>query len=283
MVSEDIHSYKSNTNGYSGHSITNTSNLSGVKRFVDSSLRPWPPMYRSATQRGQMGVYQSLNPISSAIEYNYNHFNNGNYEYTNSAYGRGNKFNLHQLNMVSTASVIDDKFASATNLSNIKKTRNYHALSQSQNINNDIQPLQLPQTAIGNSGSFYGRIKNDDRLNNGNMLLMVSDRDKSRFRRLRNPTQMIQPFRSSCATCIRSKSMEDVRSEIATDWHTYNKENYNEFKRNRLNNGGPLGLLKNDVRRSMDNLLEAETSFGKTFQVCAHHSIRRLFKYPYEI
>lgn len=282
MVSEDIQSYKSNTNGYSSHSITNTTNVSGVKRFVDSSLRPWPPMYRLPTQRGEMGAYHPLNPISSSIEYNYNHFNNGNCEYTNTAYGRGNKFN--QLNMVSTAAVIDGKFASATNLSNIKtKTRNHHVMSQSQNVNNASLSMQLPQTAIGNNGSFYGRIKNDDRPNNGNMLLMVSDRDKNRFRRLRNPTQMTQPFRSSCATCVRSKSMEDVRSEIVTDWHTYNKENFNEFKRNHLNNGGPLSLMKNDVRRSMDNLLEVETSFGKTFQVCAHHTIPSLLKNPYEI
>lgn len=59
--------------------------------------------------------------------------------------------------------------------------------------------------------------------------------------------------------------MEDVRTEIVTDWPTYNKENYNEFKKNRLNNNA---LLKHGMRRSMDNLLEVETTnFGKRFQV----------------
>lgn len=98
--------------------------------------------------------------------------------------------------------------------------------------------------------------------------MMPQDKDKNRFRKLRNPTQTSPLFRSSCATCIRSKSMEDVRTEIVTDWPTYNKENYNEFKKNRLNNNGALGLMKHGVRRSMDNLLEVETSnFGKRFQV----------------
>lgn len=273
MVSGDIQSYKSNTKGYyPAHSTTNTatSNLAAVKRFADSSLRPWPPMYRSTAARGQMATYQPMNSHSPPAKLNYNNFSSNNISFHNSIYGRAtnNKFNLHKFNMAAAAAATEGKYASAINLANMKNAKNYYQMSQPQYVDNSIG-MPSPPTSNGSTGSFYGRAASDERSNNGNMLLMMpSDRDKNRFRRLRNPTQLSPPFRTSCATCIRSKSMEDVRTEIVTDWPTYNKENYNEFKRNRLNNGGPLGLLKHDVRRSMDNLLEVETTnFGKRFQV----------------
>lgn len=282
MVSGDIQSYKSNTKGYYPvHSTTNTatSNLAAVKRFSDSSLRPWPPMYRSTSTaaRSQMATYQPMNSHSPPAKLNYNNFSGNNIGYHNSIYGRAaaaaaatattNKFDLHKFNMVAAAAAIDGKYASAMNLANMKNAKNHYLMSQSQYVDNSIG-MPSPPTSNGSTGSFYGRTANDERPNNGNMLVMMPDKDKNRFRRLRNPTQLSPPFRSSCATCVRSKSMEDVRTEIITDWPTYNKENYIEFKRNRLNNGGPLGLLKHDVRRSMDNLLEVETTnFGKRFQV----------------
>lgn len=148
---------------------------------------------------------------------------------------------------------------------NMKKSpKNYYLISQPYMKNSLAMPSPPPSNR--SSGSFYGRTT-ADYTTNGNMMLMPQDKDKNRFRKLRNPTQTSPLFRSSCATCIRSKSMEDVRTEIVTDWPTYNKENYNEFKKNRLNNNGALGM-KHGVRRSMDNLLEVETTnFGKRFQV----------------
>lgn len=168
------------------------------------------------------------------------------------------------------AAAADSKYAAAMNLANNnnnankKNAKNYYLISQPYMKNTLAMPSPPPSN--GSSGSFYGRTTADYNTNNGNLILMApNDKDKNRFRKLRNPTQTSPVFQSSCATCIRSKSMEDVRTEIVTDWPTYNKENYNEFKKNRLNNNG---LLKHGMRRSMDNLLEVETTnLGKRFQV----------------
>lgn len=296
MVSGDIQNYKTNKGYYSAPSTHAPSNVSSsaAKRFSDSALRPWPPMYRSPASRAQMATYQALSSASST-KLNYNNFNGAHYGYNNnnnnnSIYGRANKFNFHQFNMVAAASAIDNKYSTAMNLANMKNSKNYYLISQPQYVKNTLA-MPSPPPSNGSNGSFYGRTtaSNDYATNNGNMLLMAQqqDKDKNRFRRLRNPTQISQPFRSSsCATCIRSKSMEDVRTEIVTDWPTYNKENYNEFKKNRLNNNGAFGLGKHGVRRSMDNLLEVDTTnFGKRFQVrhiyhiiCLLSSILQLFR-----
>lgn len=232
-------------------------------------------------------------PPPPSNKLNYNNFNgmngmngmNGNhYGYNNSIYGRTSKFNFHQFNMVAAAAAaaaaagggsVDGKYASAAmNLANKKNAKNYYLISQPYMKNSLAMPSPPPSN--GSAGSFYGRttapngngsvgVADYATNNGGNLMLMPQDKEKNRFRKLRNPTQTSPVFRSSCATCIRSKSMEDVRTEIVTDWPTYNKENYNEFKKNRLNNNA---LLKHGMRRSMDNLLEVETTnFGKRFQV----------------
>lgn len=269
MVSGDIQNYKSNKGYYSAPSSHAPSSLSSAKRYPTNALRPWPPMYRTPMSHAQMATYQALStapPPPPPTKLNYNNFNGNHYGYNNSIYGRANKFNFHQFNMVAAAAAAEGKYASAAmNLANKKNAKNYYLISQPYMKNSLAMPSPPPSN--GSSGSFYGRTTSDYP-NNGNMLLMPQDKDKNRFRKLRNPTQTSPLLRSSCATCIRSKSMEDVRTEIVTDWPTYNKENYNEFKKNRLNNNnGALGL-KHGVRRSMDNLLEVETTnFGKRFQV----------------
>lgn len=262
MVSGDIQNYKSNKGYYSAPSSHAPSSLSSAKRYSSNALRPWPPMYRQPMSRAQMATYQALSTAPPPTKLNYNNNFNGNHY---SIYGRANKFNFHQFDMIAAATV-EGKYASAMNLANKQKNaKNYYLISQPYMKNSLAMPSPPPSN--GSNGSFYGRTT-ADYPNNGNMMLMPQDKDKNRFRKLRNPTQTSPVFRSSCATCVRSKSMEDVRTEIVTDWPTYNKENYNEFKKNRLNNNGALGLMKHGVRRSMDNLLEVETSnFGKRFQV----------------
>lgn len=271
MVSGDIQSYKSNKGYYSAPSSHTPSSLSSsAKRFSDNALRPWPPMYRTPVSRAQMATYQALSTAAAAkLNFN-NNFNGANlYGYNNSAaaaaiYGRANKFNFHQFNMVAAAAAIDGKYASAMNLANMKNAKNYYLISQPYMKNSLAMPSPPPSN--GSAGSFYGRTTAEYPPNNNNNNGPLMPQDKNRFRKLRNPTQTTPPFRSSCASCIRSKSMEDVRTEIVTDWPTYNKENYNEFKKNRLNNN--IGMMKHGVRRSMDNLLEVEaTNFGKRFQV----------------
>ena len=58
--------------------------------------------------------------------------------------------------------------------------------------------------------------------------------------------------------------MEDVRTDVVVDWPTYIKDNFNN-----LNNGRELNAVTKHVssRRSMDNLLKVDTSYGKGFQV----------------
>lgn len=280
MVSGDIPNYKSNKGYYSAPSSHAPSSLSSGKRYPGNALRPWPPMYRSPLSRAQMATYQALSTAPPTKLNNNNHnnaqFNGAHYGYNNSIYGRTNKFNFHQFNMVAAAAA-DSKYAAAMNLANNnnnhismkKNAKNYYLISQPYMKNSLAMPSPPPSN--GSSGSFYGRTT-ADYTTNGNMMLMPQDKDKNRFRKLRNPTQTSPVFRSSCATCIRSKSMEDVRTEIVTDWPTYNKENYNEFKKNRLNNNN--GMLKYGMRRSMDNLLEVETTnFGKRFQVGNRHFV----------
>lgn len=276
MVSGDIQNYKTNKGYYSAPSSHAPSSLSSAKRYTANALRPWPPMYRTPMSRAQMATYQALSTTAPPAKLNYNNFNGNHYGYNNSIYGRTSKFNFHQFNMVAAAAAAaaaagDGKYASAAmNLANKKNAKNYYLISQPYMKNSLAMPSPPPSN--GSAGSFYGRTTApnaaDYATNNGNLMLMPQDKEKNRFRKLRNPTQTSPVFRSSCATCIRSKSMEDVRTEIVTDWPTYNKENYNEFKKNRLNNNA---LLKHGMRRSMDNLLEVETTnFGKRFQVRQH-------------
>lgn len=114
----------------------------------------------------------------------------------------------------------------------------------------------------------------------------------------RNPTQVVNATatnggqstgnstsRSGCP-CVRSKSMEDVRTEVVsspntttttTDWPTYIKDNFKN-----LNNGREMpqsastavstmmstATKHSNTRRSMDNLLKVDTNFGRPFQVC---------------
>lgn len=261
MVSgvSDIQTYNSNKGYYSSPPSQTPSTLSG-KRFSDSALRPWPPMYRSPASRAQMATYQAMSVSSAKLNYT-NNFNGNHYNNSSPVYGR-TKFNFQQFNMAAAAAA-NSKYASTTN---IKNAKNYYLVSQPYVKN------QLMMTNGG--GSFYGHTTefNNNAINgnntNTNNVLMMADKEKNRFRKLRNPSTTTPPVRSSCA-CIRSKSMEDVRTEIVTDWPTYNKENYNEFKKNRLNNGGAVGLMKQaGTRRSMDNLLEVDPNFVKQrFQV----------------
>lgn len=246
----EIQNYKSNKAYYSAPPSHTSTNLSG-KRFSDGALRPWPPMYRAPSSRSHMANYQALSTTSAKL--NFNNFNgNANHYSNNSIYGR-NKFNFQQLN-VAAVTAHSGKYASSVNLSNMKNAKNYYLVSQPYVKNSLMMP---------GGGSFYGRTPE---INNNNTNLLMVDKEKHRFRKLRNPTQT-PSFHSSCA-CIRSKSMEDVRTEVVTDWSTYNKDNYNEFKKNRLNNNGALGLMKHGMaRRSMDNLLEVDTNYGKRFQV----------------
>lgn len=256
----DIQTYNSNKGYYSSPPSQTPSTLSG-KRFSDTAMRPWPPMYRSPASRAQMATYQAMSVSSAKLNYtnnfNANHYNNSN----SSIYGR-TKFNFQQFN-IAAAAAANNKYASTTNGKNAK---NYYLVSQPYVKNQLMMP--------NGGGSFYGHTTEfnnnaNGNQNNTNNVLMMADKEKNRFRKLRNPSTTTPPVRSSCA-CIRSKSMEDVRTEIVTDWATYNKENYNEFKKNRLNNGGGVGLMKQaaGTRRSMDNLLEVDANFVKQrFQV----------------
>lgn len=236
----DVKNYKSNKSFYSQPAPLPSQ---GTKRFSDSpSLRPWPPMYKLNTKSNINGSHQYL-PLSTSGKFNFG--NSGFYGNSNgSVYGR-NKFNFHGLDRH------NNKYSSSVNLTNIKNAKNYYLVSQPYMKNSLVLP----------SVPFYGRDEN---------LLMV-DKDgqhneKGRFRKLRNPTQT-PPLRS-CA-CIRSKSMEDVRTEIVTDWTAQNiKEGFNHLGRTtRITNGLNKLNGKNNVRRSMDNLLEVETAYGKPFQV----------------
>lgn len=252
----DVQSYKSNKGYYSAPSSQAPSTIS-AKRFSDGALRPWPPMYRSPASRAQMATYQAMSVSSAKLNFT-NNFNGNHYNNGSSIYGR-TKFNFHQFNMAASA-------AAAASSTNMKNAKNYYLVSQPYVKNQLMMP--------GDAGSFYGRTTdfkngaNGTHATNNNNVLMMADKEKNRFRKLRNPSTTTPPIRSSCA-CVRSKSMEDVRTEIVTDWATYNKENYNEFKKNRLNNGGAMGLMKHaGTRRSMDNLLEADANFVKQrFQV----------------
>lgn len=261
-VTDGIKSYKSNKGYYSAPPSQAPSTLSG-KRFSDAGLRPWPPMYRSPASRAQMATYQAMS-VNSAAKLNFmNNFNGNHYNNNTSIYGR-TKFNFHQFNIAAAS-------AAAASATNMKNAKNYYLVSQPYVKNQLMMP--------NGGGSFYGHTTefnnnaNGNHTNNNNTnVLMMGDKEKNRFRKLRNPSTTTPPIRSACA-CTRSKSMEDVRTEIVTDWTTYNKENYNEFKKNRLNNnnnkGGAMGAMKQAcTRRSMDNLLEVDANFVKQrFQV----------------
>lgn len=275
MVSgvSEVQSYKSNKGYYSAPSSHPSSNPSSAKRFSDGALRPWPPMYRSSSRSNLLhhqSNYQALSTSSASAKLNFNNLN-GHYNNSNNAIYNRNKLNFHHLNM---APALNGKYASSMNLSNLKNAKNYYLVSQPYMKNSFI-------LSNGN-GAFYGRTadinnnnsnnNNINNNNNNNSNLIMADKDlyyqqsheKNRFRKLRNPTQT-PPYRSSCM-CTRSKSMEDVRAEIITDWPSYNKDNYIEFKKNRIY-GSALGG-KHSTRRSMDNLLEVDTAnFSKRFQV----------------
>lgn len=64
--------------------------------------------------------------------------------------------------------------------------------------------------------------------------------------------------------------MEDVRTDVVTsDWPTYIKDNFNNLNNGRDNiiNGGSNSAKMGNTRRSMDNLLKVDTSYGRGFQV----------------
>lgn len=64
--------------------------------------------------------------------------------------------------------------------------------------------------------------------------------------------------------------MEDVRTDVVTsDWPTYIKDNFNNLNNGRDNivNGGSNSAKLGNTRRSMDNLLKVDTSYGRGFQV----------------
>lgn len=247
MVSGDIHNYKTSKGYYSPPMPSHMTAHS--KRFSESpSLRPWPPMYKSTSSRSSNGSYQ-MSP-----KLNFNNINNGLYS-NSSVYGSSvsgstrNKFNFHPLNGGHHAS--SGKYSSTFNMSNGKNAKNYYLVSQPYMKNSMLFPAA--------PAPFYGR--------DGNVLAMEKDRsDKNRFRKLRNPTQQSPPQRGSCA-CVRSKSMEDVRTEIVTDWKAYNngKDSFQHINGKLRGNG--LGSAKINTRRSMDNLLDVDTVYGKQFQV----------------
>lgn len=244
MVSGDIHNYKSNKVYYSAPPVQAALQS---KRFSDSpSLRPWPPMYKSTSNR-------SPNGGNHMSKLNFNNINNGLYSGNSSVYGGRSKFNFHPLNGGQQGS--NGKYSSSINLTNIKNAKNYYLVSQPYMKNSMLlPPTQTP---------YYGR--------DGNMLLMEKEsqaspqNEKGHFRKLRHPTQQSPPQRGSCA-CIRSKSMEDVRTEIVTDWKAYNNSN-DSFQHlgGMLRNG--LGSTKSSTRRSMDNLLDVDAVYRKHFQV----------------
>lgn len=248
----DVQNYKTNKGYYSAPAPPPSQ---GTKRFSESArLRPWPPMYRSGTRSSVNGNYP---PVSTSAKMNFNNINggstNGTSHYSNNSVYSRNKFNFHPLNGGAPAN--NGKYSSSVNLTNIKNAKNYFLVSQPYMKNS----LILPSTP------FYGHDNN---------LLMVNkdtQHEKGRFRKLRNPTQ--SPPQRSCA-CIRSKSMEDVRTEVTTDWAAYNnKDSFNNFGKARNGHAmSPLGQLhgKSNTRRSMDNLLEVDTTYGKRFQVRGH-------------
>lgn len=252
MVSGDILNYKSNKSYYAASSMQSSPHsMAPTKRFSESpSLRPWPPMYKSTSSRSSNGSYQ----LSSKLTFN--NFNNGLYS-NSSVYGggsgrssdRSNKYNFHPMNAgYHSSSNGSGKYSSSINLTNTKNAKNYYLVSQPYMKN------MMPTTKT----PFYGR--------DGNMMAIEKEpTEKGRFRKLRHPTQQSPPSRGSCA-CIRSKSMEDVRTEIVTDWKAYNngKDSFQNLG-GKIRNG--LASSKMGTRRSMDNLLDVDTVYGKHFQV----------------
>lgn len=111
-------------------------------------------------------------------------------------------------------------------------------------------------------------------------MLEMNKLSHKNIRALRNPTQSSQPHqqhqqgspppptsRTTCP-CVRSKSMEDVRTDVVVDWPTYIKDNFNNLNNGRELIGNNNGIKNGNTRRSMDNLLKVDTSsYGRGFQV----------------
>lgn len=79
--------------------------------------------------------------------------------------------------------------------------------------------------------------------------------------------------------------MEDVRTEVVTDWPTYIKDNFNNLNNGReiMGNTSVSSTKNGQTRRSMDNLLKVDTSFGRGFQVSIIYTLYYFFQLFFSI
>lgn len=136
-------------------------------------------------------------------------------------------------------------------------------------INGQGKPFNFSPFPYGSS-SISGM---STRLNNKGLLMIDKDDKSENTRKSKIPTKYSSHNSCPCVgpTNSRSRSMEDVRNDVVVDWppHNTNNNSINMVGLNRIhpmvignNSSGKIG-----TRRSMDNLLEIDTSFGKKFQV----------------
>lgn len=201
-------------------------------------MRPWPPMYRNGISNSVVPHQQQKKQILPANRHSSDsikNINEGFYRRNNHKYNMGsgdpNKSTLHF-------------------------------------INGQGKPFNFSPFPYGSS-SISGM---STRFNNKGLLMIDKDDKIENSRKSKIPTKYLSHNSCPCVgtTNSRSRSMEDVRNDVVVDWppHITNNNSKNMVGLNRIhpmignNNSGKIG-----TRRSMDNLLEIDTSFGKKFQV----------------
>lgn len=145
------------------------------KRFSDSDLRPWPPMYNTGSVRPTDENFRSI--ASSKHSPNYKNTSastngkssNGQNNY--SIYER-NKFNFHNGKSVTSSSSAVSSNGSQINNGNNNNNhhaKDYYMLSQ---------PYVMNSLSVPSDGSVYGG-------RDPNLLMAAKEREKNRFRKLR--------------------------------------------------------------------------------------------------
>lgn len=218
-------------------------------------MRPWPPMYRNGINNTvvphQQQQQQKL--IQNGINYSlaaHRHSTDSAKNINEGFYRRNN----HKYNMGS----------GDPNKSTL------------QFINGQGKPFSFSPFPYGSS-SISGM---STRFNNKGLLMIDKEEKSESSRKSKMPTKYSSHNSCPCVepvgtTNSRSRSMEDVRNDVVVDWPPHNTNNNNNSKNNiGLNRIHPMVIGNNSgkigTRRSMDNLLEIDTSFGKKFQVVVY-------------
>lgn len=152
------------------------------KRFSDSDLRPWPPMYNGRAVRPSDENFRSLASSNGKGNANFKNASaNGggkkgasgsisNNNYNHSIYDR-NKYNFHGngggKSVTSASSMVSSN-------GNSKSAKDYYMLSQ---------PYVMNSLSVPSDGSLYGGSHGGSR--DVNLLMVAKEREKSRFRKLR--------------------------------------------------------------------------------------------------